>query len=51
MENVVCPAILVECGFLSNAQETAALKTEEHQRQLAVSILIPTLAFLAEEKG
>lgn len=44
-------AVLVECGFLSNSRETAALKTEDHQKRLAVSILAPTLAFLAAEEG
>ncbi len=44
-------AVLVECGFLSNSQETAALKTEDHQKRLAVCILAPTLAFLSAEKG
>lgn len=38
MKNVTCPAILVECGFLSNAAETAKLQTPEHQKTLAVAI-------------
>lgn len=40
-------AVLVECGFLSNSRETAALKTADHQKRLAVSILAPTLAWLS----
>ena len=32
------PAILVECGFLSNAQECAVLKDADYQRKLAFSI-------------
>ena len=43
-------AVLVECGFLSNSRETAALKTEDHQKRLAVSILAPTMAFLTAEE-
>ncbi|MGM9619643.1 MAG: N-acetylmuramoyl-L-alanine amidase [Oscillospiraceae bacterium] len=39
MQHVENPAILVECGFLSNAEETAALKTETHQMRLALAIL------------
>ena len=33
------PSILVECGFLSNAQETALLNTEAYQTRLALTIL------------
>ena len=38
MKHVNCPAILVECGFLSNAQEAERLQEAEYQQQLAVSI-------------
>jgi N-acetylmuramoyl-L-alanine amidase len=38
MENVTAPSILVECGFLSNAKETALLCTAAYQTQLAAAI-------------
>lgn len=38
MKNVTKPAILVECGFLSNPNETGRLQTDEYQLLLAVSI-------------
>lgn len=38
MKNVTCPAILVECGFLSNAEETRKLQTSEHQKSLTITI-------------
>ncbi len=38
MKNVTCPAILVECGFLSNAAETVRLQEPEYQTRLAVAI-------------
>lgn len=38
MKNVPCPAILVECGFLSNAEETALLRQGEYQLRLAAAI-------------
>ena len=38
MKNVTCPAILVECGFLSNEGEAAKLETPEHQKRLAAVI-------------
>jgi len=36
--NAVKPAVLVECGFLSNKEEAGKLKTEEYQKQIAFSI-------------
>lgn len=36
--NAVKPAVLVECGFLSNYNETELLKTDIYQRKLAFSI-------------
>ncbi len=38
MKNAACPAILVECGFLSNAAETRLLQEPSHQTKLAVAI-------------
>lgn len=38
MKNVTCPAILIECGFLSNIAETEKLQTPDHQKTLAVAI-------------
>ena len=38
MKNVTCPAVLIECGFLSNADEAARLQTPEHQKKLAAAI-------------
>ena len=38
MKNVTAPAILIECGFLSNEGETALLKSADYQQKLAVVI-------------
>lgn len=38
MEHLSCPAILIECGFLTNAQEEALLRTETYQKQLCCAI-------------
>ena len=38
MSHVDCPAILVECGFLSNPEETMLLTQPEYQTKLAVAI-------------
>ena len=34
------PAILIECGFLSNAEDCARLEDEGYQRQLALQIML-----------
>lgn len=38
MAHAACPAVLVECGFLSNAEDTALLQQPEHQLHLAAVI-------------
>ena len=35
-KHIDCPAILVECGFLSNGEEAALLLTDAYQRKLAL---------------
>lgn len=42
------PAVMVECGFLSNDSETEQLKTEKYQYQLAVSIYNGILNFFSD---
>ena len=38
MNHITCPAVLVECGFLSNAAEEAKLRSVGYQTQLALCI-------------
>lgn len=38
MKNITAPGVLVECGFLSNAPETARLQDPAHQLRLAAAI-------------
>lgn len=38
MKHAVCPALIIECGFLSNYREEALLQTQEHQIKLACAI-------------
>ena len=35
MNHVSCPAVLVECGFLSNPEEEALLRSADYQIRLA----------------
>ena len=39
MNHIDCPAILVECGFLSNPAEEGLLRTEDYQLRLAGILL------------
>ncbi len=38
MKNVTVPAVLIECGFLSNAEETQLLKQAAYQKKMAAVI-------------
>ncbi len=38
LDHIHCPAILVECGFLSNAEEAALLQEPSYQKKLAAAI-------------
>lgn len=35
LHHISCPAILVECGFLTNPEEETLLRTSDYQKQLA----------------
>ena len=39
-------AVLVECGFLSNQQDTALLKDEESQKQMAFAVAAGILNYM-----
>ena len=39
MRNAECPAVLIECGFLSNAEELSRLKDTEYQLKLGMLML------------
>jgi len=43
-----CPAVLIECGFLSNREECALLSTDEYQTKLAFVIYGALLNYLPE---
>ena len=46
LNNLNTPAVLVECGFLSNDEEALRLNTEEYRRRLAFIIFFSTLPYL-----
>jgi len=45
LDNAEVPAILVECGFISNIEELKKLSTDLYQRQLAYSIFAGFLEY------
>lgn len=49
MKNVICPSILVECGFLSNTEDTRLLSSADHQKYLATAIAAGYLQYQAKE--
>lgn len=40
MNNTTSPAVLVECGFLSNQEELSKLKTHHYQQQLSFAVML-----------
>lgn len=51
LENLSCPGILIECGFLSNPVEEAALRDPVYQKQIACVIAGTLAAFLSDYQG
>lgn len=46
MNHITCPAILVECGFLSNGEEASLLLTPAYQKKLAAALTGACLQYL-----
>ena len=49
--NVNCPAVIVECGFLSNSQEADLLSDEEYQKKMADAIESGVYEYFEKLKG
>jgi N-acetylmuramoyl-L-alanine amidase len=43
MKNTGCPAILAECGFLSNPEERALLMDDDYRNKIAAALLVAVL--------
>ena len=50
MWNSTRPAVLVECGFLSNSSESKLLQSPDYQKQMAFSIWSGLMEYLQEKK-
>ncbi len=49
LHHIKNPAVLIECGFLSNDKEAALLATEEYRDKLAAMITLSILDYLSPE--
>ena len=48
MQHIDCTGVLVECGFLSNPEEEALLRTDEYQRKICCILASVTSRFLTK---
>lgn len=48
LDKLQCPAVLIECGFLSNAYEEQNLNNYEYQKKLAYIIFTSVVEYLAD---
>ena len=48
LDNIKTPAILIECGFLSNPDECTKLSSEDYRKELAGVIYSSVVEFLDE---
>lgn len=46
MEHISCPGILIECGFLTNPEEEALLRSDEYQKNLCAVIAATLSSYL-----
>ncbi|MBQ4119709.1 MAG: N-acetylmuramoyl-L-alanine amidase [Clostridia bacterium] len=51
LHNATIPAVLVECGFLSNREELQKLKDTKYQNQMAFSVYCGILEYFRSIKG
>ena len=49
--NAKCPAVLIECGFLSNPTDAERFETEEYRQKVAFVIFCSVMDFLIENSS
>lgn len=49
LENIQSTAVLIECGFLSNAEECEKLSSKEYQKQLSFSVVCGIMKYESEK--
>ena len=45
LDRIELPGVLVECGFLSNAEETERLCDEQYQKELSFTVASAVMAY------
>ena len=45
LDKITIPAVLVECGFLSNSNELALLKSEDYQKKMSIMLFYSCIQF------
>lgn len=48
LNNANCPAVMAECGFLSNPEESANLESEQYQSQIAFALFTGICEYVFE---
>lgn len=51
LHHSVIPSVMVECGFLSNKEETLKLCDEDYQTQMALTVFVGTHNYFAKNGG
>ncbi len=51
LHNAKCPAVLVECGFLSNPEEAALFETDEYRQEVAFAVFCAVTEFLEDSNS
>ena len=51
LENSKCPAVIIECGFLSNEAECKKLSEKEYQKELSFSIICGIIEYINQNDG
>ena len=49
MKNINNPAVLIECGFLTNKEECEKLSEKEYQKQLSFAIVCGIIEYIEEK--
>ena len=47
MEHITCPGVLIECGFLSNPDEEASLRSPDYQKKICCVIAATVCGYFA----
>lgn len=50
LDRLTCPAVLIECGFLTNPEECRKLQSEEYQNELAFALARSILQFSSDSR-